>query len=247
MNTGSQNSKWDTSHLASADIADLILEDYEKAERDYDLSWKRINGEDWARILIKLPQLADKCDWGEVTNQDWVDLLRERPEIVDLCKDEYWKSQMWKILDERDWTWLLEEQPQLAKYRPEQPTDTESQSGKSDKNGKWDTSHLASADIADLILEDYEKAERDYDLSWKRINGEDWARILIKLPQLADKCDWGEVTNRDWVDLLCEHPEFVELCKDEYWKSGMWKALTESDWSRLLEAQPQLAKYKPAK
>lgn len=118
MNTESQNSKWDTSHLASADIADLILEDYEKAERDYDLSWKRINGEDWARILIKLPQLADKCDWGEVTNQDWVDLLRERPEFVELCKDESWKSGMWKALDERDWTWLLEAQPQLAKYKP---------------------------------------------------------------------------------------------------------------------------------
>ena len=48
-------SKLDTSHLASADIADKILENYEEAERNYDLSWKRINGEDWARILIKLP------------------------------------------------------------------------------------------------------------------------------------------------------------------------------------------------
>ena len=118
MNIKDQNGKWDTSHLASADIAALILEDYEKAERDYDLSWKRINGEDWARILIKLPQLVDKCDWSEVTDADWVELLRERPEFVELCKDEYWKSQMWKVLTERDWSWLLEAQPQLAKYRP---------------------------------------------------------------------------------------------------------------------------------
>jgi hypothetical protein len=110
---------------------------------------------------------------------------------------------------------------------------------------RWDTSHLASAEIADLILENYEDAAKKYDLSWKRINGEDWVRILVKYPQLVDKCDWGEVTNRDWVDLLCEHPEFVELCKDEFWKSGMWKALTENDWSRLLKTQPQLAKYKP--
>jgi hypothetical protein len=112
-------------------------------------------------------------------------------------------------------------------------------------NIKLDTSHLASADIADMILENYEEADKNYDLSWKRINGEDWVRILVKYPQLVDKCDWGEVTNRDWVDLLCEHPEFVELCKDEFWKSGMWKALTENDWARLLKAQPQLAKYKP--
>ena len=112
---------------------------------------------------------------------------------------------------------------------------------------KLDTSHLASVDIADLILEDYEKAERDYDLSWKRINGEDWARILVKFPQLADKCDWSEVTNQDWVELLRKRPEFVELCTDEYWKAGMWKALTERDWTWLLEAQPQLEKYKPAK
>jgi len=119
MNTGSQNSKWDTSHLASADIADLILEDYEKSERDYDLSWKRINGEDWARILTKYPQFADKCDWSEFTNVDWVELLRERPEFVELCKNEHWKSRMWEILDERDWSLLLDAQPQLAKYKPE--------------------------------------------------------------------------------------------------------------------------------
>ena len=153
---------------------------------------------------------------------------------------------MWKALTERDWTWLLEEQPQLAKYKPAQPTDIESQNSKLDTTGKWGTSHLASSDIADLILEDYDKAEREYDLSWKRINGEDWARILIKLPQLADKCDWGEVTNQDWVDLLRERPEFVELCTDEFWKSQMWKALTERDWTWLLEAQPQLAKYRPS-
>lgn len=118
MNTENCNSKLDTSHLASADIADKILENYEDAERNYDLSWKRINGEDWTRILIKLPQLADKCDWSEVTTYDWVELLRERPEFVDLRTDESWKSVMWKALDERDWTWLLEAQPQLAKYRP---------------------------------------------------------------------------------------------------------------------------------
>lgn len=112
--------KSDTSHLASADIADLILEDYEKADKDYDLSWKRINGEDWVRILLKYPQLVDKCDWSEVTDADWVELLRERPEFVELCEDEYWKSQMWKALTALDWSWLLEAQPQLAKYRPKQ-------------------------------------------------------------------------------------------------------------------------------
>lgn len=110
---------------------------------------------------------------------------------------------------------------------------------------KWDTSHLASADIADLILKDYETANQEYNLSWKRINGEDWARVLTKYPQLADKCDWSEVTNVDWVELLCERPEFAELCKNERWKSQMWELLDERDWERLLDAQPQLAKYKP--
>jgi len=70
----------------------------------------------------------------------------------------------------------------------------------------------SSKDIADLILKDYETANREYDLSWKRINGEDWARILVKFPQLAGKCRWGEVTNLDWVEILHERPEFVELC-----------------------------------
>ena len=118
MNTESQHSKWDTSQLDSADIADLILGDYEKAVRDYDLSWERIDGEDWARILIKLPQLADKCDWSKVTNLDWVELLRKRPKFVELCKDEDWKSRMWNVLTESNWSWLLEAQPQLAQYKP---------------------------------------------------------------------------------------------------------------------------------
>ncbi len=80
--------------------------------------WNEVGGRELEELLEIQPKYADKCDWGEVTNEDWVDLLRERHEIVDLCKNEYWKSQMWKILDERDWTWLLEEQPQLAKYKP---------------------------------------------------------------------------------------------------------------------------------
>ena len=236
---------FDTSDLASAEIADLILKNYEEAVKKYDLSWKRINGEDWVRILVKLPQLVDKCDWSEVTNRDWVDLLCEHPEFVELCKDEFLKSRMWKALTENDWSRLLKAQPQLAKYKPEQPTDAENQSGKSVVIGKWGTSHLASAEIADLILENYEEAAKNYDLSWKRINGEDWVRILVKYPQLVDKCDWSEVTNRDWVELLRERPEFVDICPDERWKSKMWKILTANNWTRLLEAQPQLAKYKP--
>ena len=118
MNTENTNIKLDTSHLSSSEIADLILEDYEKADRNYALSWKRINGEDWVRILVKHPELVGKCDWSEVTDADWVELLRERPEFVERCTDEYWKAQMWKILTERDWSWLLEAQPQLAKYKP---------------------------------------------------------------------------------------------------------------------------------
>ena len=93
--------------------------------------------------------------------------------------------------------------------------------------------------------EELMEAAKNYDLSWKRINGEDWVRILVKYPQLVDKCDWSEVTNRDWVELLRERPEFVDICPDERWKSKMWKILTANNWTRLLEAQPQLAKYKP--
>ena len=119
MNTERPDIKLDTSHLSSAEIADLILEDFERADRDYDLSWKRIGGEDWVRILVKLPQLAGSCNWSEVTTADWVELLGECPEFVDLCTDECWKSHMWKLLSEQDWSWLLQAQPQLAKFRPE--------------------------------------------------------------------------------------------------------------------------------
>lgn len=44
----------------------------------------------------------------------------------------------------------------------------------------FDTSDLASAEIADLILENYEEAVKKYDLSWKRI------KLSAEVAHLAD-------------------------------------------------------------
>ena len=39
MNTGNQDIKLDTSDRSSAEIADLILDDFESADRNYALCW----------------------------------------------------------------------------------------------------------------------------------------------------------------------------------------------------------------
>ena len=41
-----------------------------------------------------------------------------------------------------------------------------------------------------------------------------------------------------WADLLREHPEFADKCD--------WSKLNDENWASLLQAQPQLAKYRPA-
>ena len=42
-----------------------------------------------------------------------------------------------------------------------------------------------------------------------------------------------------WADLLSEHPEFADKCD--------WSKLDDENWDSLLQAQPQLSKYKPEK
>ena len=56
-----------------------ILEDYEKAERDYaltadaseEIDFENLTGTEWVELLIERPECADKCDWAKLTDEDW--------------------------------------------------------------------------------------------------------------------------------------------------------------------------------
>ena len=78
-----------------------------------------------------------------------------------------------------------------------------------------------------------------------------WARLLSAQPQFADKCDcWDKFLacevyrdydfGWDWVRLLSVQPQFADKC-------DCWDEFTDRAWEDLLQAQPQLAKYRPVK
>ena len=89
----------------------------------------------------------------------------------------------------------------------------------------------------DGMLEFYDAALPG-DGEMAKLYGDQWAGLLARQPQFADKCDWSKLSCRDWANLLKRQPQFADKCD--------WSKLTEENWASLLKEQPQLAKYRPA-
>ncbi len=69
-----------------------------------------LNGSQWAGLLARQPQFADKCgEWAKFEGRDWASLLAKQPQFADKCK--------WSKLDDRGWNYLLKRQPQFADKR----------------------------------------------------------------------------------------------------------------------------------
>ena len=50
-------------------------------------------GSDWCELLMKQPELADKCDWERLNCFDWSLLLKVQPQFANRCP--------WEIFDGR--------------------------------------------------------------------------------------------------------------------------------------------------
>ena len=90
---------------------------------------------------------------------------------------------------------------------------------------RWELLLVAkSPDFAAEFLPRYQNMLKEWD---KKI--EDYNKWLTDIDNAITKTYDGKA----WVDLLCEHPEFADKCD--------WSKLTDEDWSKLLEKQPQFA------
>ena len=58
-------------------------------------------------------------------------------------------------------------------------------------------------------------------------------RLLIRQPQLADRCDWSKIDGGDWACLLRWHPDICGKCD--------FSKLSASDWIFVLSYRPELA------
>ena len=94
--------------------------------------------------------------------------------------------------------------------------------------------------------------------NWNMLGRDEWVSLLVKYPELADKCDkWNEFGKDEWWLLLIEQPCFSDKCKmmDEFSLSE-WRTLLcyqaeladkcdlsifkSTDWVKILTKQPRL-------
>ena len=66
------------------------------------------------------------------------------------------------------------------------------------------------------------------------LNGSDWADLLIRHPQFADRCNWDCIWNSNWITLLRHQPQFADKCP---WDKV--NTLNDGQLSFLLDVQPK--------
>ena len=67
-------------------------------------NWNMLGHDEWASLLVKYPELADKCDkWNEFAPLNWVNFLRYQPQFADRCDkwNEFGKDEWWLLLIEQ--------------------------------------------------------------------------------------------------------------------------------------------------
>ena len=74
-----------------------------------------------------------------------------------------------------------------------------------------------------------------YSFNLENIRPEDWVRILIKYPTLADLCPFDKFYPRHWADLICGQKFFLDRCP--------WHKLQTADWHYLLGKEKTFLKF----
>ncbi len=215
--------------------------------------WEKFSGSDWAKLLSKCRQFADKCDWSKLSGKDWTLLLEDRPEFAEKCEK-------WTELDDEDWTLLLNCQPQFSK-RQECPLTELGGSGWSAvlrsypemaDQCAWD--RLNGSNWASLLQLQPQFADR---CPWDRLNGLDWETLLVSQPQFGIWCNWDKLAGINWAVLLKAQPQFADKCRwdtfrgwdwavllggrPEFSDRCQWSAMKGLDWVKLLSDNPSFA------
>ena len=137
-------------------------------------NWGHINGKDWAYLLGRQPQFADKCDWSKLDGTDWVSLLVRQPRFADKCD--------WTKLNGGDWLDLLEVRPEFT--------------------DRCDWSTFCGADIMRMICQPGHPRISSLllhldDCDLNVLGAYQWSRVLAVRPDLAERF---ESVRRDWLD-----------------------------------------------
>ena len=145
-------------------------------------NWNMLGRDEWVSLLVKYPELADKCDkWNEFVPLNWVNFLRYQPQFADRCDK-------WNEFGKDEWWFLLIEQPCFSDKCKMMDEFSLSE---------WRTLLCYQAELADKC-----------DLSI--FKSTDWVKILTKQPRLIVKCNISIITEKGKAKLLAIHPDFAK-------------------------------------
>ena len=191
--------------------------------------WGRLNGNEWADLLVRHPQFADRCPWEKLSDGNWVDLLSKQPQLINkLLRD---KLTAYKINTFAKDTWydILKKQPQLINICPIEKLDALEWFH---DRGMYVVRSRYAIIITELIRQ---IPQYSGEVKWNKLQTccDDWSYVLSNHPQFADKCPWDKLAGRNFSYLLSNQPQFADRCP--------WEKLYGGDWAVLLGAQPQFA------
>ena len=150
-------------------------------------NWNMLGCYEWVALLVKYPELADKCDkWNEFAPLNWVNFLRYQPQFADRCDK-------WNEFGKDEWWFLLVEQPCF-----------------SDKCKMMDEFSLS--DWRTLLCYQAELVDK---CNLNIFKSTDWVKILIKQPQLIEYCNTSIITEKGKAKLLAKYPDLAKYFNDK--------------------------------
>lgn len=252
-------SKEATCSLTGLEWAQLLCSQPQFADR---CDWATLDGNAWHCLLCSQPQFADRCDWAFTREWDgagtfdmcapsrwyWITLLIMQPQFANKCD-------IWEELKDSVSSWRRVAHACTGLFNRQSGKDNRSIPNKSNNDSPEKPDGIIQALIlkmdpsgASLPGFDHFKGDDwtvflssiqsipDFVLRqcpWAKLNGENWASILAKKPELADKCNWAKLDGGNWAMLLGKQPQFADKCD--------WAMLDGGNWAELLGKQPQFA------
>ena len=182
----------------------------------------------WAVLLDKQPQFADKCEWRKLNESDQANQTIAKLKGIELPKgpNDCYRDYMMQRKSQKMHLDLALDIKLLTEY------DTWAYEYNRTSYNKA-SAKLSGYGMMLWLRYNYKSAKSQ---DWDKLNGSDWVGLLRWKPNLATHCDWSKLTGRDWAILLSFYHEFIECCECD--KTKEW---TGRDWAMVIRNEPKLA------
>lgn len=181
--------------------------------------------EDWASLLGRQPQFAEKCDrWEEFDADDLDTMGFDRMDVRDPVRTGRTLPRLEEASEKTRRKWMQPRRPLLKRL---EFVDAGKQGGAVQAmilNWNHDLSrcqfhHFTGKDWREFLLYFWMRDVPGFVLNsvfmpckWSLLDGKDWSELLSKKPRIEFQhfCDWKKLDIDDWRTLLRSQPEFKD-------------------------------------